>query len=300
MKRSEFISYAEKLNEQQLQKIAEESRERSGSRIPAEVQKQFRSLDDVTEAEEMTINGTHLFKITRREHSSHMPVIINIHGGGWCLPHTERDIYFCRRIAEATGCLILDIDYVLAPEFPYPAALEEIEHLFVHLKERIPEWNGCLDQVILCGQSAGGNLAAALSQRKHIPFRILRQILCYLPADNYADRFGDAELTPRDESTEYYGFFYNRNFEERKNSDVSLVYADAEDLKDVPPTDIITAGLDNLKDEAETYCRLLKDSGIPVTYRCFEHSRHGFLVNLYDEWKEGETYLVSLIRNAVL
>ena len=56
MKRSDFIAHAEKLNEQQLQKIAEESRIRSGSRIPAEVQKQFRSLDDVTEAEEMTMS----------------------------------------------------------------------------------------------------------------------------------------------------------------------------------------------------------------------------------------------------
>ena len=140
-------------------------------------------------------------------------------------------------------------------------------------------------------------------QRKHYPdtLGILAQILCYLPADNYNDHFGGDELDERGKATEYYGFFYNRCFEDRKNSDVSLVFASDEDLAGLPPTDIITAGLDNLLPEGRKYYELLRDkAGIPVSYRCFEHSKHGFLVNLYDEWKEGEDYLVSRINSWLL
>ncbi len=106
-------------------------------------------------------------------------------------------------------------------------------------------------------------------------------------------------MTPRDETTEYYGFFYNRVFEERRNADVSLVYAQENDLKDLPKTDIITAGLDILMPEAKHYDKMLRSAGVPGSYHCFEQSRHGFLVNLYDEWQEGEGMLVSLIQDVL-
>ena len=193
---------------------------------------------------------------------------------------------------------MIDIDYVLAPEYPYPAALEEIEALFDRLPELMGKWNGDENRIVVCGQSAGGNLAGAVMQRrkfKALP-GIKAQILCYLPTDNYNDHFHGGELDERGQSTEYYGFFYNRVIEERKNHDVSILFADLEELKELPQTDIITAGLDNLKEEGEAYYKKLKEAGDPSSYRCFENSRHGFLVNLYDEWKEGEDYLTELMR----
>ena len=306
MNRDEFIRQAETLNEAELLAIAEESRVRSGSRIPPEVAAKFRSLDDVTEAHELFVETawgkTHVFMIRNAGVQEDLqPVIVNVHGGGWCLPHTERDIYFCRRLARRTGCLVVDVDYVLAPEHPYPAAIEEIEALLDHLPTLLKEWGGDPNRVILCGQSAGGNLVGAVTQRKRLPkeLGILKQILCYLPTDNYTNRFGNAELSPRDESTEYYGFFYNRVFEERKNSDVFLVFANEEDVKDLPETDIITAGLDNLMPEAKQYEEILRKAGVPGIYHCFSQSRHGFLVNLYDEWLEGENLLTDLIQNVI-
>lgn len=300
MNREQFIEYAEKLDRDELLKIAEEARIRSGSRIPPEVQKIFSTKNDVTDCEEMYIptdaGNVHIYVIQKRNSHGIRPVMINLHGGGWALPHTERDIYFCRRLAERLDCLIIDIDYKLAPEYPYPAALEEIEALLRELVVLIPEWGGDLKRVVFCGQSAGGNLSAALFHRGNIPaeMHVSAQILCYLPADNYRNRFGDLQLSERDISTEYYGFFYNTEFEDRKNSDVSLVYVTSDELNHVPHTDILTAGLDNLKEEAETYFHLLENSGISATYRCFENSRHGFAVNMYDEWKEAEDYIVSL------
>ena len=300
MNRLEFIEYCSKLSKEELLEIAVRSRDVAEKRVPEEMKSLFRSLDGVTESRELYVETawgkTHLFVIGEKESASAtQPVLVNVHGGGWTLPHTERDIYFCRRMAVRTGCLVYDVDYVLAPEYPYPAAIEELEAFLDKLPELCGVYGGDPDRVIFCGQSAGGNLLGAVTQRKKTQLRPLAQILCYLPADNYNDHFDGGELDERGMSTEYYGFFYNRSMEERANHDVSLALSSVAELRGLPATDIVTAGRDNLRPEAERYVALLKEAGVEVSYRCFAGSRHGFLVNLYDEWQAGEDYVADLI-----
>ena len=301
MKRLEFIDSCKNLTEEELLDIAVRSRDVAEKRVPEEMKALFSTLDHVTTAEEIfaeTAWGkSHVYVVQENNSSEkNRPVLINVHGGGWTLPHTERDVYFSRRMAVRTGCLVFDIDYVLAPEYPYPAALEEIEALLEALPGLCVKYGGDPERVLFCGQSAGGNLLGAVSQRRHTAIRPLVQIFCYPPTDNYNDHFDGGELDERGMSTEYYGFFYNRVFEERANHDVSLALSDPEELKGLPPTEIITGGLDNLRPEAERYYDLLQQAGVPGGYRCFEKSRHGFLVNLYDEWQEGEDYVAELIK----
>lgn len=304
MNRQEFIESCANLSEQQLAQIAQESRRRASGRIPEETRRMFRSLDEETQVQEEFIKTdfgtTHIFVVRERETApdKKLPVVVNVHGGGWCLDHTERDIYFSRRLAHRLHCLMIDVDYVLAPEYPYPAALEEIEALFNKLPELLGHWGGDLDNIVLCGQSAGGNLVGAVMQRRRFtPLPGIRaQVLCYLPTDNYNDHFHGGELDERGQSTEYYGFFYNRSFDERKNHDVSILFADEAELSQLPPTDIVTAGIDPLCEEGKAYWKKLGAAGVKTSYRCFERSRHGFLVNLYDEWQEGEDYIVELIQ----
>ena len=296
MNRKEFIESCRDLSEAELLEIAVRARTMAEKRVPEEMKNLFRSLDDVTEVEEIRVEtawgSSHVFIVQAKERSAEKrPVLVNVHGGGWTMPHTERDTYFCRRMAVRTGCLIFDADYVLAPEYPYPAALEELEALFDKLPELCEEYGGDPERVILCGQSAGGNLIGGVMWRKKTALKPLAQILCYLPADNYNDHFKGEELDERGKSTEYYGFFYNRVFEERANYDVSLALTPADELRGLPPTDIVTAGKDNLVEEAVRYTKQLEAAGVPTTYSCFENSRHGFLVNLYDEWQEGENYV---------
>lgn len=302
MNRAEYIEQCALLTEDELVDRARALRERSNSRIPPEVQAKFRLLDSTTQAEEAWVDTawgrTHVFLVSRQEESAEKrPILVNVHGGGWCLEHTERDIYFSRRMASRTGCLVVDVDYVLAPEHPYPAAIEELEALFDALPGLAERWGGDPERVILCGQSAGGNLLAAVTQRGRYTdqIKLLRQILCYMPADNYNDHFHGGELDGRGMDTELYGFFYNRTFDERKNLDVSMALSAPEDVKGLLPTDIITAGLDNLKPEAERYLQVLKAAGIETTYRCFEGSNHGFLVNLNGEYQACEDYVSELI-----
>ena len=300
MNRREFIETCRDLSEAELLEIAVCARSMAEKRVPEEMKALFRSLDDVTDVEEIRVeptwNSSHVHVVREQQQvSGKRQVIVNVHGGGWTMPHTERDTYFCRRMAVRTGCLIFDADYVLAPEYPYPAALEELEALFDKLPELCEKYGGDPERVILCGQSAGGNLIGGVMWRKKTALKPLAQILCYLPADNYNDHFKGAELDERGKSTEYYGFFYNRVFAERANYDVSLALAPTDELRGLPPTDIVTAGRDNLVEEAERYTEKLKAAGVPTTYTCFENSRHGFLVNLYDEWQEGESYVAERV-----
>lgn len=306
MKRDEFLKYCETLSKEELHQRAQADRDR-GIPLSPEALAQFHSLDDVTQVQEFSLKtactpdpkGTHIYVVKPLTPASdRLPVVINVHGGGWCKPHSDRDLHFCRRLANKLGCLVVDVDYVLAPEYPYPAALKEIEALLNELPKFLPEWGGNPKNVVFCGQSAGGNLLGGVSHRKKYTkdLTVKAQILAYSPCDNYSNHFGDADLDQRGMATEYYGFYYNQSMEERKNSDVSLTFATTEDLKGIPPTDVITGGQDNLCPEAKRYFELLQAHGVPSTYRCFEQSRHGFVINLVDEWQEAETYILGLLR----
>ncbi|MBQ8054511.1 MAG: alpha/beta hydrolase fold domain-containing protein [Lachnospiraceae bacterium] len=306
MNRQEFIEYCSTLGEEELHRIAAGSRGRIEKILPQETKDMFRTLDDVTTAEELYVEtafgSTHIYLIKEKDAAGDgLATVVNVHGGGWTLDHGERDIFFCRRLAVKLHALVVDVDYVLAPEHPYPAAIEEIEALFSVLPEKITAWGGDANNVVLCGQSAGGNLLGAVMQRKRYDqsFKPKAQVLCYLPTDNYNDHFHGGELDGRGEATEYYGFFYNRSFEERKNSDVSILFASEEEMKNLPPTDIITCRMDNLMEEGEAYAAKLASAGVTTSLKRFENSRHGFLVNLMDEWQDGEDYVVSLIRKYI-
>ena len=115
MNRQGFIASCAELSEQELLSIALESRKMAASRVPPEVQIKFRSLDGVTEAKELweptAFGKTHLFIVREKDFTGPLPVVVNIHGGGWSLDHTERDTYFCRRLAARLHCLVVDVDY---------------------------------------------------------------------------------------------------------------------------------------------------------------------------------------------
>ncbi|ETP73722.1 esterase/lipase [Lachnospiraceae bacterium JC7] len=303
MKREEFLKECEKLSREELILKAEEFRNTLKG-FDEETEKLMHSLDEETCLEEIyqetSFGRTHIY-LVRPEgaENTKLPVMVNVHGGGWTLPHGYRDIFFCRRLANRLNILVCDVDYVLAPEAPYPAALIEIEALLSELSRLLPGWGGDPSNVVLCGQSAGGNLIAAVSERRKYNaegLNIRAQILCYMPSDNVEDQFDGKDIDERALRSEYYGFFYNTNQKERANFDVSLTYSNSEHIKGLLPTEIITAGLDTLTRSTKKYNAMLRDNGVPGNYKCFSNSHHGFMVNLYDEYKEAEDYLSELMK----
>ena len=214
-------------------------------------------------------------------------LILFFHGGGWVTGDIESYTPACGTMADLTGCRVASVDYRLAPEHPFPAALEDCYGTARRLLED-PRRAGLEDaaKIVLMGDSAGGNLAAAVSlllrERGHrIPSR---QILLY-PVTHWDH---DPETSPfasvrrhgedyRLTNTEVEDYFdmYVPDPEQRKNRLVSPLMAT--DLTDQPDTLMITAELDLLCDEGEAYARALEEAGNRVRLHRVERALHGFI-----------------------
>ncbi|MBV8956257.1 MAG: alpha/beta hydrolase [Solirubrobacterales bacterium] len=209
------------------------------------------------------------------------PVLLYLHGGGWALGSIEEAEPLCRAIANESGWAVLSVGYRLAPEHPYPAALEDVE--------RVVAWLGCgggrlgLDpsRLVLAGDSAGANLAAAVAirarDRGHSVCR-LQALLC--PALDLLD-----EAAVRSEHAKGFGLdretirwhleSYAPAAADRELADVSPLRA--ETLTDLPPALIVTAEYDPLRAQGEAYARRLADAGVPVVATRYVGMIHSFL-----------------------
>ena len=214
-------------------------------------------------------------------------VLVFFHGGGWVTGDINTYTPACARMADLTGCAVASVDYRLAPEHPFPAGLEDCYDVARRLLDE-PHRVGAADadQIILVGDSAGGNFAAVISlllrERGHrLPNR---QILIYpvthwdhnpetSPFASVRSHGGDYRLT----NTEVEDYFelYVPDREQRCNALVAPLLAD--DLSEQPTTLVITAELDLLRDEGEAYGRALADAGSAVRIHRVPGALHGFI-----------------------
>lgn len=209
--------------------------------------------------------------------------IIYIHGGGWTIGTIDSYSGACRNLANEFGCVVYSIDYRLAPEHPYPAGfndcLQAVEVLLTPVEgEGDREW-------ILMGDSAGGNLAAAVSlklrdDKKRLPDK---QVLLYpvtywdhtrkSPFETIQTKGYDYGLTVK--KIQEYMENYVPDEEKRKSPYVSPLMA--EDFSHQPPTLVITPEHDPLRDEGEAYGQALKEAGNEVRTHRIPESVHGFI-----------------------
>jgi acetyl esterase len=214
-----------------------------------------------------------------------LPVFFNIHGGGYCIGFREPDDPFCRIIAERSGCLVVNVGYVAAPEYKFPAPIEQAYALIKRFRERPDEFGADPDKLAVGGHSAGGGIAAAvaiLSARRG-DFPLATQVLDFPYIDLAtppADKdWGDAPAALRSElvnAFENYAAWYLSGSSERDDILASPANARVEDVAGLCPALIIVAGLDCLSEEADRYARLLMKAGVEVKYRRFPGSIHGF------------------------
>ena len=204
------------------------------------------------------------------QHGEPAALVVWFHGGGWTfgdLPGIER---VCRSIANAAGAICVAVDYRLAPEHPFPAAVQDAE---AALRWAAEEPYGPLP-VVVGGDSAGGNLATVAARRA--PGLAVLQVLAYPPVDatmghpSYTTCNTDRTLDARSMAACYDAYAGDPD-----DPDVSPLRA--EDLSGLPPTLLFTAGHDVLRDEAEEYGERLREAGVPVEFRRFEDMVHGFL-----------------------
>ncbi|MCL6601999.1 MAG: alpha/beta hydrolase [Paenibacillus sp.] len=209
-----------------------------------------------------------------------LPVFINLHGGGFALGYPEADDPYCRQISEKTACLVVNVDYPLAPETKFPGALESVYDVVKWVIAHSNELGIDSERIAIGGHSAGGNLAAATSLLSTIrqEFRFVLQILDYPPLDLVTD--ADQKSIDPDADQDFilisrkFNAWYLTHKNDAENPLASPIYA--EDVSSLPPALIITAEKDLLCEEARLYADKLQQAGVPITYRMFEGCHHGF------------------------
>lgn len=213
-----------------------------------------------------------------------MRAMLYLHGGGWSTEHVENYERICARLANATGHVVATVEYRLAPEHKFPTGLEDCYAVAKAMYEKRFLLNVNSDDITLIGDSAGGNLAAALSliARDRGEFLPKRQILIY-PATNSDYSENSKFDSVRENGTDYlltagkmrdYMELYARNEEDRKNPYLAPILA--ENLENQPDTLVITAEYDPLRDEGEAYGKKLEEAGNRVEIHRIANALHGF------------------------
>ncbi|KYH25123.1 acetyl esterase [Halalkalicoccus paucihalophilus] len=230
------------------------------------------------------------------------PVLAFFHGGGWALGDLETHDLASRALANAAGRPVVSVDYRRAPEFPFPAPLEDCYAALDWLASD-PDLNGDVridpGRIAVGGDSAGGTLVAGVSllARDRGGPEIARQLLVY-PATNHAF---DTDSYTENAS----GYFMTRGDMERfwttyleTDLDGDHPYASplrTPDLADLPPATVLTCGFDPLRDEGRAYADRLEDAGVPVNRLEYPDMIHGFLTMLADpEWDRAREAIDAL------
>lgn len=209
-------------------------------------------------------------------------VILYLHGGGWVLGELDDFDHFARLLAQKSACTLVLLEYRLAPEFPYPAALSDVELAHHWVNDHRGRLTGS-DQapLIIAGDSAGGNLAAVAAQRAmHSELaRWDAQVLIYPVTQSNLDMPGyqaaDRQLLLSREDMRWFWNHYLNEPRERLQPSTSPLNAD--DLQGLPPAIVVTAELDVLREEGEAYVERLRAAGVDVSHRRFDGQMHGFM-----------------------
>lgn len=214
-------------------------------------------------------------------------VLLFFHGGGWVTGDIESYTPACATMADLTGSVVISVDYRLAPEHPFPAGLEDCYQV-AHLLLEEPELAGIdrASQIVLIGDSAGGNLAAAVSlllrDRGHRgPDRqIMLYPVTYFDHDPETSPFPSVRAHGEDlrlttiEVQDYMDMYVP---DPQRRRDPLVAPLLAEDLSGQPQTLVITAELDLLCDEGEAFARALEEAGTPSRLHRVDGALHGFI-----------------------
>jgi len=209
-----------------------------------------------------------------------LPILVFFHGGGFTVGSLDSHDAVCRGLCVEAQCLVLSVDYRLAPEHKFPAAVEDAWAATCWVVNNARALGGDPDRVAVGGDSAGGNLAAVvclLAQEAGDP-QLSYQLLIYPGIDMSCSlpshtTFADGYRLTRDLITWFYQAYF------APEDDVTHWQAspiNARSLAGLPPAYILSAGFDPLQDENKSYAYKLEGAGVPVTYRHHADMIHGF------------------------
>jgi acetyl esterase len=206
------------------------------------------------------------------------PAIVYYHGGGWVVGDLDSHDGCCRVLADVSGCVVVSVDYRLAPEHRFPAAVDDAVAAFRWVQEHHREVGVLAGRVGVMGDSAGGNLAAVVAQRCRDEDPPVAQSLVYPATDAHLDSeshrlFADGFFLTR-QDMEWFRGHYLPEVATWDSPAASPLLAD--DVSGLAPALVVTAGFDPLRDEGAAYAERLEAAGVPCEYRCYDDLVHGF------------------------
>ena len=241
----------------------------------------------VADIAELSADGPHgpiplrLYRPSRRsDDPAPTPVLVYFHGGGWTIGDLDTHDVLCRQLANASGCALVSVDYRMGPEHRFPAAVEDSLAATYWVRRHAAELGVDPARLAVGGDSAGGNLAAvvALLARDAGDLAVAWQLLIYPATDmrcghpsHAANGKGYLLETPTID------YFRGNYIEEAHWLDWRASPLLRDDLTNLPPALVLTAGFDPLRDEGLAYANALAAAGSRATYMCFERQIHGFI-----------------------
>ena len=211
------------------------------------------------------------------------PIIVYYHGGGWVLGAVEKFDTGCIHLANKTKRIVVSVDYRLAPEYKFPVPLQDAYDAFKWVSENAFSFNGEANDIVVAGDSAGGNLATVTSiwaKEKNGP-AISAQLLIY-PVTNLDfttpsyNEFEEGFMLDRD-LMKWFGKHYVQDISQFKDPSIAPLLQD--DLSNLPPALIVTAEFDVLRDEGQAYAKRLTEAGNVVKEVFKEGLIHGYFSN---------------------
>lgn len=289
--------------EERDQLVAEIRASGTGTKVDPEMLTMF----PVKKMEEQNIptrcGTTHCYVYWPEGDEENLPLFINIHGGGFVKGHREQDVVFATNICRNAKCVVVDIDYVTAPEQKYPYALHQCYDVVKYCYEHPETFGIDRDRIVVGGHSAGGNLTAALNllNIQEPAFKIKLAFLDYPPTDMQMppelkrNAYALPRLTPA--RCRLYNELYVDS-DRALEPTCSPLYAPDSMLAQMPPVLVFTCGKDALCDEGEAFVEKLYHAGVEVHAKRFVNSSHGFLVRRKEEYEAAEAILFDVLKTA--
>jgi acetyl esterase len=211
-----------------------------------------------------------------------LPALVYFHGGGWTIGDLDTHDTLCRQLANGARCAVFSIDYRLAPEAPFPAAVDDCFAATRFISENAQSLNIDPARIAVGGDSAGGNLAAvvALLARDAGGPALALQLLIYPATDQRCEsashRANGNGYLLTSEAIEFFRACYLPRREDWTDWRASPLLAG--DLSRLPPALVLTAGFDPLLDEGRAYAERLRREGVETAYSEYGDMIHGFLL----------------------
>ena len=236
------------------------------------------SVHEVTELNIPASHGNIPCRVYKPLDKDNLPVLVWFHGGGWVLGDLDSADYPCRHLAAESGCIVLSVAYRLAPEHIFPAAFDDCLTALQWTFNNTSKIGADKNRIAVGGDSAGGNLAACVCiAAKESKLDVRFQLLIYPVVEPDFNNLSYSENAD--------GYFLTKNlmtwFWDQYVPDTSMrndirVMPIAGSLADLPPTWLLTAGFDPLRDEGIKYACALKAAGVAVTTAQTDDTVHGF------------------------